>query len=176
MEAWALLGGVSRPSKIKWQYTLGTPSCLAALSNISRWSSWLCTPPGDSNPIKCSGLLVIFKVPLGIVEAYKCLKTFKPDIVFSKGGYVSFPVVLAAAKLKIPVILHESDVVPGLANKIMAKFSKKICISFAETKKYFKKHSHKIVLTGNPVRKEILKGNVQKGYKLTGFNKQKPVI
>ena len=121
-------------------------------------------------------LLDIFKVPIGIAEAYKCLKTFKPDIVFSKGGYVSFPVVLAAAKLNIPVILHESDVVPGLANKIMAKFSKKICVSFEETKKYFHDHADKIVVTGNPVRKEVLKGGIQKGYKLTGFKRTKAVL
>ena len=118
----------------------------------------------------------IFKVPIGIIQAYKALRSFKADIVFSKGGYVSLPVVLAAAKLKIPVVLHESDVVPGLANKIMAKFSKKICISFEETKKYFNKYYKKIIFTGNPVRTSILKGSTAKGLKFTGFNKNKPVI
>ena len=118
----------------------------------------------------------LFKVPIGVIEAYKALKGFKPNVVFSKGGYVSFPVVIAAKKLKIPVILHESDVIPGLANRVMAKFAKKICVSFEESKQYFHEFSDKIVVTGNPIRQEIVKGSISKGYKFTELKRTKPIL
>ncbi|MDD3861847.1 MAG: undecaprenyldiphospho-muramoylpentapeptide beta-N-acetylglucosaminyltransferase [Candidatus Gracilibacteria bacterium] len=118
-----------------------------------------------------------FRVPVGIFQAYKILKGYQPVVIFSKGGYVSFPVVVVAWKLKIPVILHESDVVPGLANKLCMKFAKKICISFEETKLYLNKSSlKKTVFTGNPVRKSIFSGNREAGLKFTGLNQHRPVI
>ncbi len=117
-----------------------------------------------------------FKVPIGFLEAIRILRKFKPDVVFSKGGYVGMPVTLAAAKLKIPIIVHESDVVPGLANKIAFRFADKICISFEETKKFVKRYAKKVVLTGNPVRKSLLGGDKDKAYRLTGFDKHRPVI
>ncbi|PJC39297.1 UDP-N-acetylglucosamine--N-acetylmuramyl-(pentapeptide) pyrophosphoryl-undecaprenol N-acetylglucosamine transferase, partial [Candidatus Peregrinibacteria bacterium CG_4_9_14_0_2_um_filter_38_9] len=93
------------------------------------------------------------KVPTGIFQAYKALKGFSPDIVFSKGGYVAVPVVIAASLLRIPVVSHESDVSPGLANKICFRFSKQICLSFEETKSFISKSlMKKVVVTGNPVR------------------------
>jgi UDP-N-acetylglucosamine--N-acetylmuramyl-(pentapeptide) pyrophosphoryl-undecaprenol N-acetylglucosamine transferase len=105
------------------------------------------------------------------------LKKFKPEVVFSKGGYVGLPVTLAGAKLKIPVIVHESDVIPGLANKIAFRFADKICISFEETKKFIaERYWQKIILTGNPVRKSLLGGDQNKAYKITGFDKHRPVI
>lgn len=121
-------------------------------------------------------LLDFFKVPLGIFQAYRILKRFKPDIVFSKGGFVSVPVVIAAWELNIPIIIHESDVVPGLANKIASKFANKICLSFEESKKYYDKYSKKIIYTGNLVRSSIFTGDKNRGYKFTGFDKHKPVI
>lgn len=121
--------------------------------------------------------LDFFRVPIGIVQAYKILKRYKPVVVFSKGGYVSFPVTVAAWKLKIPVILHESDVVPGLANRLSMKFARKICISFEETKNYLsKKLLKKTVYTGNPVRKSIFEGSREKGLKFTGLNEYRPII
>lgn len=119
----------------------------------------------------------VFRIPMGIVQAYKILKKFNPEIVFSKGGYVSFPVTVAAWKLEIPVILHESDVVPGLANKLSMKFAKKICVSFEETKNYLsRKLLRKVVVTGNPVRESIFGGSRESGYKFTGFNEHRPVV
>lgn len=118
-----------------------------------------------------------FRVPVGIVQAYKILKQYQPAVVFSKGGYVSFPVTVAAWKLKIPVILHESDVVPGLANRLSMKFAKKICISFEETKNYLsKKLLKKTVFTGNPVRESIFGGNREEGLKFVGLNEHRPII
>jgi UDP-N-acetylglucosamine--N-acetylmuramyl-(pentapeptide) pyrophosphoryl-undecaprenol N-acetylglucosamine transferase len=119
----------------------------------------------------------MFRVPIGIFHAYRILKNYKPEIVFSKGGYVSFPVTVAAWKLKIPVILHESDVIPGLANKLSMKFAKKICISFEETKNYLpKKFLKKTVITGNPVRESIFGGGRENGFKFTGLNEHRPII
>lgn len=121
----------------------------------------------------------IFKVPVGTWEALKILREVKPNVIFSKGGFVSVPVVLAAKKLGIPVILHESDLVPGLANKICARYAKKICISFEESKEFFEKFAKKgarIIYTGNPIRKNVVKGKKDAGYKLTGFDHHRPVV
>jgi len=119
----------------------------------------------------------ILKVPTGIIQAYKALKEFSPDVVFSKGGYVAVPVVIAARILKLPVISHESDVSPGLANKISFKFSKQICLSFEETKSFLSKSLlKKVIVTGNPVRESILQGNAESGHKFTGLDMHRPVI
>lgn len=115
-----------------------------------------------------------FKVFKGIKEASKILKEEKPDVLFSKGGFVSVPIVIAASRNRIPIIIHESDITPGLANKISLPFATKICVSFPETMQ--KVNRKKAVLTGSPIREEIFKGDKEKGYKFTKFNKQKPVI
>lgn len=115
-----------------------------------------------------------FKVMKGYFEAKKLLKTLKPDIVFSKGGFVSVPVVMAAKKNKIPVIIHESDMTPGLANKLAIPAAKKVCANFPETIKYLP--PEKAVLTGTPIRKELFSGNKIKGLDLCGFSANKPVI
>lgn len=116
----------------------------------------------------------MFNVPFGLIEAVFALRKIKPDLVFAKGGYVSVPVVLAAHFLKIPVWLHESDVSAGLSNKICSRFAQKIWLSFGESKKFFAGKNVEVV--GNPIRAEILKGNADRGYELTGFSKNKPVI
>jgi len=115
-----------------------------------------------------------FRVIHGCGEAKKILRDFHPDIVFSKGGFVSVPVVLAAHSLKIPVIIHESDMTPGLANKICYRSADKICCSFPETMKMLP--AGKGVLTGSPIRKELLSGSREKGAELTGFPQGVPVI
>ncbi|MBD3360743.1 UDP-N-acetylglucosamine--N-acetylmuramyl-(pentapeptide) pyrophosphoryl-undecaprenol N-acetylglucosamine transferase, partial [Candidatus Peregrinibacteria bacterium] len=122
-------------------------------------------------------ILDIFKMPLGLLKAKKILKKFSPDIVFSKGGFVSVPVTAAASRLKIPVIIHEADISPGLANKFCFRFAKKICLSFEESKSYLpKKFLKKAVYTGIPLRKWLKDGNEDKGYKFTGLNDHRPVI
>lgn len=115
-----------------------------------------------------------FKVLKGYFEACKILKKLKPDIVFSKGGFVSVPVVLAAKKHKIPVIIHESDMTPGLANKLAIPSATKVCANFPETIKYLP--AEKAVLTGTPIRKELFSGNKIKGLDFCGFSANKPVI
>lgn len=115
-----------------------------------------------------------FRVIKGFTEAKKTLKTLKPDVVFSKGGFVSVPVVRAAASLKIPCIIHESDMTPGLANKLCIPVATKICCNFPETLKDLP--HDKAILTGSPVREELLRGNRERGMEMCGFNNSKPII
>lgn len=114
------------------------------------------------------------KVIKGISEASKILRKEKPDVIFSKGGFVAVPVVIAAFLKRIPVISHESDLTPGLANKISAPFCDKLCVTFRESLNYIK--PGKGVLTGTPIRKEMLEGNASKGKKICGFTEDKEII
>jgi UDP-N-acetylglucosamine--N-acetylmuramyl-(pentapeptide) pyrophosphoryl-undecaprenol N-acetylglucosamine transferase len=97
-----------------------------------------------------------FKIPIGFAQSFSILFVKSPDIIFSKGGFGSVPVVLAGWFLRIPIIIHESDAVPGLSNRILSPFSKKILVSFPKTQYFSLK---KMEYTGNPVRKEILDGS-----------------
>lgn len=115
-----------------------------------------------------------FRVIKGYSEARKTLKQLKPDIVFSKGGFVSVPVVRAAASLKIPCIIHESDMTPGLANKLCIPVAEKICCNFPETLKDLPED--KAVLSGSPIREELAQGNKIAALDLCGFTANKPVI
>lgn len=115
-----------------------------------------------------------FRVIKGYTEAKRILKTLKPDVIFSKGGFVSVPVVRAAAALKIPCIIHESDMTPGLANNLCISVAEKVCCNFPETLQ--KLPAEKAVLTGSPIREELTKGSKQKGLDMCGFNSGKPVI
>ena len=115
-----------------------------------------------------------FLVLKGFYEAKKLLKQLKPDVVFSKGGFVTVPVVIAAKKCKIPAIIHESDMTPGLANKLCISSAVKICCNFPETVDSLPKE--KAVLTGTPIRQELLNGNPEAGRQFCGFTSEKPVI
>ena len=115
-----------------------------------------------------------FRVIKGYGQAHKILKQERPDVIFSKGGFVSVPVIHAAASLKIPCILHESDLTPGLANKLCIPFAKKVCCNFPETLQYLPKN--KTVLTGTPIREELRKGDKEAGRAFCGFTDEKPVI
>lgn len=115
-----------------------------------------------------------FRVIKGFSEAKKYLKKYQPDVVFSKGGFVSVPVVRAAASLKIPCIIHESDMTPGLANKLCIPVAAKICCNFPETFQMLPKE--KAVLTGSPIRQELALGNKLAGLDLCGFSANKPTI
>jgi len=122
-----------------------------------------------------SNFIDFFKVPWGIWQAYKILKRYKPNVVFSKGGFVSIPVVYAAKLLKLPIVLHESDVTPGLANRLASKKANFLCLAHFESQRYFPAKINKVV-TGNPIREMVLKGDKQRGYQITGFNNKSPVI
>ena len=115
-----------------------------------------------------------FKVLKGYSEARKLMKKLKPDIVFSKGGFVSVPVVMAAHRAHIPVICHESDMTPGLANKLTAPFATKICCNFPETVKLLP--ADKAVLTGSPIRQELRTGDRKAALSFCGFTPDKPVL
>lgn len=115
-----------------------------------------------------------FKVFKGFLEAVRLMKQLKPDIVFSKGGFVSVPVVFAAGRRGIPVIIHESDITPGLANKLSISSAKKVCANFPETLKFLPEG--KAVLTGTPIRQELFAGNKLLGLDFCGFSSDKPVL
>lgn len=115
-----------------------------------------------------------FRVIKGFSEAQHLIKKLKPDIIFSKGGFVAVPVVLAARKNHVPVICHESDMTPGLANKIALPFASKICCNFPETLKSLP--ADKAVLTGSPIREELRHGDAEKAKKFCHFTSDKPVL
>ncbi len=115
-----------------------------------------------------------FRVVKGMREARKYLKEIKPDVLFSKGGFVSVPVVRAASSLGIPCIIHESDMTPGLANKLCIPVAKKVCCNFPETLEMLP--AKKAVLTGSPIRQELSQGDKKAAYELCGFDSSKPVI
>lgn len=115
-----------------------------------------------------------FRVIKGFGEAKALLKRLKPDIVFSKGGFVTVPVVIAAKQRKIPVILHESDMTPGLANRLCLSSATKICCNFPETKENLP--ADKAVITGTPIRQELMQGSRDKALAFTGLSGKKPVI
>lgn len=115
-----------------------------------------------------------FKVIKGIGDALKVIRKEKPDVIFSKGGFVSVPVVIAAHLKKVPVVSHESDMTPGLANKLATPFCNKICVTFPETVKYIS--GDRAVVTGTPIREEVLKGDKAKGKKIAGFSDDKPIL
>lgn len=115
-----------------------------------------------------------FRVIKGYFEAKKILKKLHPNVVFSKGGFVTVPVVIAAKKLHIPVIIHESDMTPGLANKLSVPSASKVCCNFPETIEHLPKG--KAVLTGSPIRQELFQGRKETGLKLCGFQADKPVL
>jgi len=132
----------------------------------------------------------IIKTIFGFIQSLWYLFFWMPDVIFSKGGYGSFPVILAGWIYRIPIVLHDSDSIPGLANKILAKFAKKIILSFPNSAKYFKKSAQgrsasggKIIVIGNPIRKELLEGDKNKAREIfkistlsTSLGASKPVI
>ncbi len=115
-----------------------------------------------------------FRVLKGFGEAKRLIKLLKPDVIFSKGGFVSVPVVMAGKKCKVPVIIHESDMTPGLANKLSFPSAAKVCCNFPETVELLP--ADKAVLTGSPIRQELLEGDAQKARDFTGLTEDKPVI
>lgn len=113
-----------------------------------------------------------FRVIKGVFQCKKIVKQVKPDVVFSKGGFVSVPVVMGAKK-KAPVIVHESDYTPGLANRIASRYADQVCVTFEDTLQHVK---GKGVFTGTPIRPALYAGDVGRGYAFTGLKKGKPVL
>lgn len=115
-----------------------------------------------------------FKVIKGTFQASRIIKKCKPDVIFSKGGFVSVPVVVAAKIRRVPTISHESDYTPGLANKLATPFVKKVLTTFPETVQYLpeKKAQH----VGAVIRAELFEGDKQKGFSFTNLTNEKPII
>ena len=118
-------------------------------------------------------LLIPFKLIKSIKESYKILKKIKPDVIFSKGGFVSVPVCIAGSLLKIPIIAHESDYSMGLANKLIYKKCTKMCFSF---KNISEKYKEKGLYTGSPINDSLFKGNKQETLKSFNFDESKKTI
>ena len=115
-----------------------------------------------------------FRVIRGYFQAHRIIREFRPDVIFSKGGFVAVPVTMAAKHRRVPVIAHESDMTPGLANKLSMPSCTKICCNFPETMKLLP--AGKAVLSGSPIREEILQGSREAGLSYAGFSGEKPVI
>ncbi|WP_064091309.1 undecaprenyldiphospho-muramoylpentapeptide beta-N-acetylglucosaminyltransferase [Rossellomorea aquimaris] len=115
-----------------------------------------------------------FRVMKGVLDALTIIRKTKPDIIFSKGGFVSVPVVMAAKLAKVPVAIHESDVTPGLANKLAVPFATKIFTTFPETVETLPKE--KALCAGAIIREELFSGDPQEGKRLTGYYEEKPVL
>lgn len=115
------------------------------------------------------------KILYGIFQAYFLLNKLKADVVYSKGGFVAFPVVVAAWLHRIPVIVHESDISPGLANRLSFPFANKICLTTSAAAKYFK-NQKKIEVTGTPIRQQLFNGSRAKGLQLCGFKEKVPCL
>lgn len=116
----------------------------------------------------------LFKIGFGVLKSLFLLLKIRPGLVYSKGGFVSCPVVWAAWVLRIPVVIHESDLTPGLTNRLSAPFAQWIFYSFPETIKYIK--ASKAVHTGIPVRTALKNGDAEQGRKICSFNSNKPVL
>lgn len=141
---------------------LNVPFHVISTGKLRRYFSW-------------QNFLDPFKFFIGIGQSYRLLKKLKTDLVFSKGGFVGLPVVIAAWLNRIPVIAHESDLSPGLANRLSFPFIDKICLTFEGAKQHFKQQD-KIEVTGTPIRPELFKGSKSKGLQLCGFNNDKPCL
>lgn len=117
-----------------------------------------------------SNFLDLFRIPLGIFSAWLKIGRIKPDLVFSKGGFVSFPVVVAAWMRRVPIITHESDAILGLATRLIAPFADKVLLGWDIPL------GKKFVYVGNPVREEILKGRAHNALSVCGFKGERPVL
>jgi UDP-N-acetylglucosamine--N-acetylmuramyl-(pentapeptide) pyrophosphoryl-undecaprenol N-acetylglucosamine transferase len=119
-----------------------------------------------------------FLVVLGIVQTFILCKLYKPDVIFSKGGFVAIPVVIGAWICRIPVICHEADIKPGVTSRICFLFARYVCTNYPQTERYLPRRlaGKRSKLTGSPIRQSILKGNASKGRAILGFTADKPVL
>ena len=113
-----------------------------------------------------------FRVPLSVLHVLRILGRVRPDVVFSKGGFVAFPVVVAAWLRRIPVVAHESDLSPGLANRLTLPFTTSLCVNFDATRV----SARRVVHTGTPVRGSLLQGDRARGLATTGFSGERPLL
>jgi UDP-N-acetylglucosamine--N-acetylmuramyl-(pentapeptide) pyrophosphoryl-undecaprenol N-acetylglucosamine transferase len=115
-----------------------------------------------------------FRVLLGIAQSLFLLRKIRPQVLFSKGGFVCVPPVLAAKLCRVPVVTHESDIVPGLATKIISRCASAVCVGFRHTANYFPDRS--VFYTGNPVRQSVVNGSGERGARWLGFERVLPIV
>lgn len=118
---------------------------------------------------------LLFKMPVGIIQAFAHIFFIAPDLIISKGGYGSIPGVIAGWILQVPIFLHESDVAPGLANRFLSKFAIEIFVSFPIRETEFFP-TRKMISTGNPVRRELLDGSAETAKEIFSLSGQKAVM
>ncbi len=123
-------------------------------------------------------LLDVFRVAKGFLQAVALIRADRPDVVFSKGGFVSLPVVLAAALCRVPIVAHESDLTPGLANRLALPFIRTLCVNFAGSEPIVAntRFRGELLLTGTPVREQLTAGDARRGRELLGFAGDKPLL
>ena len=119
-------------------------------------------------------IIDIFKIPIGIVQALWHLLWFMPDAIFSKGGCDTLPVVIAGWIYRIPIMIHESDANPGMANSVLAKFATRVAVSFPSAETYFP--AEQVVITGSPLREDINQGNAENARRLFSLSESKKTI
>lgn len=141
---------------------LGVPYYVVTTGKLRRYWSW-------------QNFLTPFQLIGGIAKSFFLCCRLKPNIVFSKGGFVALPVVIGAWLNRVPVVIHESDLSPGLANRLSFPFAKLVYVTFPVTTYYFKNKA-KVVVTGMPIRQFLFQGNRCEGLKFCGFSKEKPVL
>lgn len=112
------------------------------------------------------------RIPIGVLQAFAILRRIGPHVVFSKGGFVAFPVVVAAWLRRIPVVAHESDLTPGLANRLSLPFAATLCVSFAGTRVA----SRRVVHSGTPIREALLNGDANRGFEAAGLPGDRPML
>lgn len=118
---------------------------------------------------------VFFRIPLGTVQAFFIIFFIAPDLTFCKGGYGAIPATFASWILRIPIFLHESDVVPGMANRFLSKFAFEIFVAFP-IKRMMHFPPNKMIMVGNPVRRELLEGNIAEAKEFFDLSGEKPVV
>lgn len=118
--------------------------------------------------------LDIFNVLLAIFQSFFLMLRLRPQVLFSKGGYVALPPVVAAWLTRVPTVIHESDMTPGLTTKLSKRFARKICVSFQNAAKYFSKD--KVNWTGLPVRNLVFEANKERGLEVSGFSGERPIL
>lgn len=135
----------------------------------------LITVRGFRRKLSADTLKAVKELFQGIFEARKIIKDYKPDIVIGTGGYVCGPVVFNASRMKIPTFIHEQNAFPGVTNRILSRFTDAVAISFKDSKDFFKA-AKKLVLTGNPVRNEMLQVERSEARKKLGISSEQPVV
>ena len=131
---------------------------------------------GFSRSFTLKNALFPFKLAASLAKSWKIVRRYKPHVAIGTGGYVSGPILFVAAKMRIPVLIQEQDVHPGVTTRLLAKFADRICLAFPAAEKHFAAYREKLVVTGNPVRKSLLDYNRLQSLKKWGFSEDAKML